>query len=301
MSLSPRLRLDETKGWWYEGGGIYRPVKLIIADGTTHVDDYGIFVPSQVVGAVNRSTWPPTAAANVTIHTSLRVNETALQSGDHSVEISNEIYDPDGKRVWAGSIAPGWQPSSGLDRRDFTQHVSLPEVKLWEPKPTSVETNQDEAEESAVYKVVTIVSRDLKPVDMVTTTFGVRKAEFSPDDGFTLNDLNVKVKGMCNHQDFAGIGVALPPRMQDFRVATLQEFGVNAWRMSHNPPNKALLDVTDRRGMLVWDENRMFGNFSTWYADQENLIKVGGGRTGGGGRGGMLKGHRGGPLLLATA
>ena len=77
---------------------------------------------------------------------------------------------------------------------------------------------------------------------------------------------------MCNHQDFAGVGVALPPRMQGFRISRLQSLGVNAWRSSHNPPNNALLDEADRRGLLVWDENRMFGNFSTWYEDQQNLI-----------------------------
>ena len=59
---------------------------------------------------------------------------------------------------------------------------------------------------------------------------------------------------MCNHQDFAGVGTALPDRIEDFRVAKLQSFGANAWRMSHNPPNPELLDAADRRGLLVWDE-----------------------------------------------
>ena len=36
--------------------------------------------------------------------------------------------------------------------------------------------------------------------------------------------------------------------------------GVNGWRTAHNPPNPALLDATDRIGMLVWDETHRNGN-----------------------------------------
>ena len=55
----------------------------------------------------------------------------------------------------------------------------------------------------------------------------------------------------------------MPDRIEDFRVAKLQSFGANAWRMSHNPPNPELLNAADRRGLLVWDENRLFGDFAT--------------------------------------
>ena len=35
--------------------------------------------------------------------------------------------------------------------------------------------------------------------------------------------------GLCNHQDFAGCGVAVPDRVNMFRVQKLQEMGGNAW------------------------------------------------------------------------
>jgi beta-galactosidase len=34
--------------------------------------------------------------------------------------------------------------------------------------------------------------------------------------------------------------------------------GGNAWRTSHNQPEPILLDITDRLGVLVMDENRAF-------------------------------------------
>eukprot|EP01084_Bolivina_argentea_P265984 451013_1 len=48
--------------------------------------------------------------------------------------------------------------------------------------------------------------------------------------------------------------------------------GANAWRMSHNPPNKELLDFADEYGILVWDENRHFENNTQYFQDMEDMI-----------------------------
>lgn len=37
--------------------------------------------------------------------------------------------------------------------------------------------------------------------------------------------------------------------------------------MSHNPPNPELLDTLDTAGFLVMNENRNFGNHTTWIDD----------------------------------
>ena len=90
--------------------------------------------------------------------------------------------------------------------------------------------------------------------------FGYRTIRFDPDDGFFLNDQPVKLKGTCNHQDHAGVGVAVPDSIQEFRIRRLLEMGTNAYRCAHNPPAPSLLDACDRLGMLVMDENRNFGS-----------------------------------------
>ena len=74
-----------------------------------------------------------------------------------------------------------------------------------------------------------------------------------------MNGKHVLVKGTCNHQDHAGVGVALPDALQTFRIKRLQAMGSNALRTSHNPPTPELLDACDRLGMLVLDENRRSG------------------------------------------
>ena len=83
-----------------------------------------------------------------------------------------------------------------------------------------------------------------------------------------MNDVPVKIKGVANHQDFAGVDVAVPDKLQlyvsvtlnhhlplyrtkslvglfrlhflrMYRVRKMQSMGVNGWRTAHNMPTKA--------------------------------------------------------------
>ena len=237
-------------------------------------------MPSEVTGAITRGdgSAPPTADATVTIQANVTGTTAALAAADLSFAF--EIFDPKGASVYKGSadVASGTASTT----------ADLKAASLWE-QPA------DNSPTAALYTIVATLSDKDAVKDSVNVTFGIRKLEFDADKGFFLNDKHVKVKGMCNHQDFAGVGTAVPDRIEDFRVAKLQSFGANAWRMSHNPPNPELLNAADRRGLLVWDENRLFGDFATviprpllcglanalnhdaaclqWYTDQADMIK----------------------------
>jgi beta-galactosidase/beta-glucuronidase len=102
----------------------------------------------------------------------------------------------------------------------------------------------------------------LTPVDQVSLTVGFRAAAWDATRGFILNGVPTKILGVANHQDFAGVGVAVPDALQAYRVAKLKQMGVNAWRTAHNAPTPSLLDAADRIGMLVWDENHRNGQDS---------------------------------------
>ena len=111
-----------------------------------------------------------------------------------------------------------------------------------------------------LYHLQTVVKVNGQTADTFDTPFGIRTIRFDADKGFFLNGKPVKLQGTCNHQDFAGVGVAVPDSLEQWRVRKLQEMGDNAWRMSHNPPNPELLDACDQLGMLVMDENRHLGD-----------------------------------------
>ena len=54
--------------------------------------------------------------------------------------------------------------------------------------------------------------------------------------GHQVNGDAVKMRGFCNHENFAGVGAAVPPRVDLLRVQQLRGVGGNSWRTSHNPP-----------------------------------------------------------------
>jgi beta-galactosidase len=128
-------------------------------------------------------------------------------------------------------------------------------------------------EKPTLYSVRTVVKRDGTNVDEVTTHCGFRTIRFDPAKGFFLNDQHVELFGTCNHQDMAGIGVAVPDSIWDFRVRKLKEMGSNAYRCAHNPPAKEFLDACDRLGMLVMDENRDFGSSPEYISQLDWMVR----------------------------
>ena len=229
------VRVDATmeEGWFYEGAGIYRHVWLVKTD-PLHVERDGTFVFSEIT---NNSA---SIMARVTI-----INEG---TNDASFNIEQTILDADGKTVAQGEVKDARLTS--WDNGDFSCVMEVAQPKLW-----SIETPY-------LHKLVTTIRAGGTVVDRYETPFGIRSIRFDPDQGFFLNGQRVELKGSNNHQDHAGVGVAIPDALQDYRITRLKAFGDNAYRCSHNPPTPELLDACDRLGMVVIDENRPMGTSS---------------------------------------
>jgi beta-galactosidase len=108
---------------------------------------------------------------------------------------------------------------------------------------------------------------------MYETTLGIRKVEFDAERGFLLNGEPLKLKGVNIHQDHAGVGSAIPEVLMAWRIKQLKKLGCNAYRSSHNPMTPALLDICDREGILVIDENRLSGINDEHLRLLENMIR----------------------------
>jgi beta-galactosidase len=238
-TIAVRVDADHNEGWWYEGGGLYRH-SWLVKRGPLHVATDGVHA-NPVKGADGRWVIP----AEVTLA------NTGPEAASALIEVA--VFDASGQRVadsrsTAVSVLP-----QGETLARTTVRVTAP--KLW-----SVDAPH-------LYTVRTTVLRDGKPVDSVDTTAGFRTIRFDAKQGFFLNDRPLKLKGTSNHQDHAGVGVAVPDSLWEFRLRKLKEMGSNALRTAHNPPAKELLDAADRLGMLVMDETRHF-NASTEYLAQ---------------------------------
>jgi beta-galactosidase len=229
--LVVRADATEHEGWFYEGAGIYRHTWLVKAH-PVHVSPWGTYVSSDVRGA--------TAALTV-------VTQVENESDEAPVcRIVSTVTDAAGRAVATAATPPG--RLAAWSGRELTQRLTVRNPALW-----SVET-------PTLYRLTTVVEAGGTEVDRYETPFGIRTMHFDPDRGFFLNGARVELKGTCNHQDHAGVGSALPDRLQYFRVEKLKGMGCNAYRTSHNPPTSELLDACDRLGMLVLDETRMMSS-----------------------------------------
>ena len=61
-----------------------------------------------------------------------------------------------------------------------------------------------------LYNITVTVISESEETDSITERTGFRTFRIDADTGFYLNGKNIKIKGTCNHQDHAGVGVAVP-------------------------------------------------------------------------------------------
>ncbi len=229
------------EGWWYEGGGIYRHVRLIITD-QLQVAPWGTFVDAQAPGPIHYgSPAGDRAAAQLTIQTTVR-NDHATS---RKFTLISQVLDSAGKV--AGSSSRGEELASGQEAT-FSQRVVLRDALLWS------------LEHRNLYKLATTIRVGPTAVDQELTTFGVRTIRFDPNQGFFLNGKHVVIRGMCVHQDFPGVGIAAPDNLWAWRIEKLQAMGANAYRTAHNPVAEEFYEDADRMGMLVMDESRHLGD-----------------------------------------
>src|SRR6266849_5874138 len=172
--------------------------------------------------------------------------------------VTSRIVDANGKTVGAAQTKPAKVAAWGSYTFDAQAAVTNP--RLWS------------IEHPHLYSLITSVESDGVVTDHMETPFGIRTVLFDADKGFLLNGKPVEIKGTCNHQDHAGVGSALPDRIQDYRIARLKEMGCNAYRTSHNDPTPELLEACDRLGMLVMDEHRKMGTSPELLGQLERLV-----------------------------
>lgn len=91
-------------------------------------------------------------------------------------------------------------------------------------------------------------------LDSNTQKVGFRTIRFDRDEGFFLNGRHVKINGACMHHDLGALGAAFNLTALRRQFTKLRDMGVNAIRLSHNPPAPALMTLADEMGLLIDSE-----------------------------------------------
>ena len=242
------VRADATleEGWFYEGAGIYRDVWLEkMAE--VSVAPFGTFVYAELQQPYDHAV----------VHVKTEVTNSGLKTQLYEVE--QRMLDAEGREV--AHVSGFMYPILAKETRTCDHRIKISNPHLWSTT------------DPYLYKVETTVKVDDKVTDVYETTIGLRDIRFDAERGFLLNGEPMKLKGVNMHQDHAGVGAAIPDALQAWRIKQLKAFGCNAYRASHNPMTPALLDICDREGILVIDENRLMGINDEHLRLLERMIK----------------------------
>lgn len=209
-------------------GGIYRNVWLVVVE-NTHFDDEkyaaeGVFVHAQNVS--NQS-------AEVAINGHLKT-----QSIGKKLLVTAILTDANGKLV----KEINYPIVAKNEQIDFVlPTITVNHPQLWSP------------EKPYLYQLTTkLLADETKTVlDEVKTKVGLRYFSFDAEKGFSLNGKPYKLIGASRHQDYAGMGNAVPTNLQARDVAMLKEMGGNFLRVAHYPQSQAILKACDELGILA--------------------------------------------------
>ena len=219
---------------WYTGGGIFRNVNIVVKNPVA-VARHGVYIRTP---EINRDS----ASANVSVEV-----ENTL-AAPRQVSVKAKIFSPDGKEISEASKNIEI-PVNSSAKADLKFDIKNP--SLWSP------------ETPALYSAEVEVDSGNGAVDLQKETFGIRKIEFNPENGFVLNGKKVLLKGVNLHHDLGALGAAVYDSALERRIKLLKSMGVNHIRTAHNPYSKSLLDLADKYGILITDE--AFDKWSKWF------------------------------------
>lgn len=233
------VKADHTKfadSRWYTGSGIYRNVRLYAVN-NVHIQQWGVAF-----------TTPQVSGAKALAHTRVAITGNAQQAVVQAV-----LTNAGGKQV---ATARQTVTQAGKEVAFADLDFSITNPTLWS------------AEQPHLYTLAISLLLNGKVVDTWRDEVGIRSIRFTADSGFFLNNQQVKLKGVCIHDDAGVLGVAVPEEVWVRRLALLKEGGCNSIRMSHNPHADYLYKLCDRMGLLVMEEA-----FDEWELGKNKWIK----------------------------
>ena len=248
--ISVSLNNREESSRWYPGGGLYRPVQLVTNADAATINPWGCYFRTESID---------NGKAEVSICTN-------INNVDKTLSIENQLVDATGKVV--AQFKYGDFDAQG----NVVKTLTVDNAQLWSP------------ETPYLYKLVTRLYRNKKLIDKTQQKVGIRTVRVAQYDGFQLNGVSRKIKGVCLHHDLGPIGAAVNKAALIRQIRTMKDMGCDAIRTAHNMPSTWQMEVCDSMGMMVMAEsfdmwiypkckNGYALNFKDWAdKDIENLV-----------------------------
>lgn len=233
---------------WYSGSGIYRNVYMTVTD-PVHVAYHGNYVTTPTIAE-------EAASGAGTVHIETDIQNDKAEAAQVSVQHTVYRYNEDNSALEQEAVVTG-EPTAAQEvavnaTATLEGDISVPEPALWSP------------DDPNLYRVRTDVLVDGKVVDSVEADFGFRWFKFT-NEGFWLNGEKMRMHGVCLHHDQGSLGSEAWYASMARQIDLMKEMGVNAYRTSHNPVSDEMIDICNKKGMLVLEEA-----FDGWRANKDS-------------------------------
>lgn len=248
--ISVSLNNREESSRWYPGGGLYRPVQFVTNADAATINPWGCYFRTESIG---------NGKAEVSICTN-------IHNVDKTLSIENLLVDA------AGKVVAQFKYDDFDAQGNVVKTLTVDDAHLWSP------------ETPYLYKLVTRLYRNKKLIDQTQQKVGIRTVRVAQYDGFQLNGVSRKIKGVCLHHDLGPLGAAVNKAALIRQIRTMKDMGCDAIRTAHNMPSTWQMEVCDSMGMMVMAEsfdmwiypkckNGYALNFKDWAdKDIENLV-----------------------------
>ena len=248
--ISVSLNNREESSRWYPGGGLYRPVQLVTNADAATINPWGCYFRTESIGD---------GKAEVSICTN-------INNVDKTLSIENQLVDA------AGKVVAQFKYGDFDAQGNVVKKLTVENAQLWSP------------ETPYLYKLVTRLYRNNRLIDQTQQKVGIRTVRVAQYDGFQLNGVSRKIKGVCLHHDLGPLGAAVNKAALIRQIRTMKDMGCDAIRTAHNMPSTWQMEVCDSMGMMVMAEsfdmwiypkckNGYALNFKEWAdKDIENLV-----------------------------
>lgn len=228
-------------------GGIHRPCHLIVTENNCISPIFyaspGIFIHQN---NISRQT------ADITVESIL-----SLKNKKEGLKLKTSVLDATGKVIES--------VESPANSESVRQPFKISNPNLWNGKKNPY-----------LYTVVAELYDNGKLIDKVEQTTGFRFFSVDPDKGFFLNGKYLNLYGFNRHEDVEGKGSALTREDYELDMKLINEVGATAMRLAHYPHAKAMYDLCDENGIVVWTELPFVGPGGyayTGYLHNEGLEK----------------------------
>jgi beta-galactosidase len=239
--------------------GIFRPVHLIITN-EVRIDPFGVHIWND--------TTVTTQSAQVYLETEIRNHSNV----EKNIILVNRLLDKNGAVVNEASLSQKIGAAKTVMIKQQPPVIRNP--KLWS------------LDDPYLYTLVTEIIENGKPVDRVTTPYGIRWISWpigKSSRQFLLNGKPVFINGIAEYEHLLGNSHAFTDEEIRSRVLQIKAAGFNAFRDAHHPHNLRYQKYWDSLGLLwwtqmgahIWFDNADFkNNFETalreWVKERRN-------------------------------